>query len=263
MSKAKTVAVSGGFDPIHIGHVRMFENARKLGDRLVVILNNDNWLRAKKGFAFMPEEERAEIIKAFPFVDDVVITNHVPNDPDRSVRRELEQLKPDIFANGGDRKNENDIPEAAVCKKYGIEMVFNIGYGGKVQSSSWLTNAVKDVGREIRPWGQFRVLDAGKGYWTKTIVVDPGHRLSLQSHEHRKEYWFCVRGSAIAERGELKGGKPVITEKKVLGEGDSFVVDTKHLHRLSSETGATVVEVALGEPTESDIVRYEDDYARG
>jgi len=260
--KQKVVAVSGGFDPIHIGHVRMFERARALGDRLVVILNNDNWLRAKKGFAFMPEQERAEIIERFPYVDQVIITGHVPNDPDRSVCKELEALKPDIFANGGDRKNERDIPEAAVCAKYGIEMIFNIGEGGKVQSSSWLTNAVKDTGREIRPWGQFRVLDAGKGYWVKTLIVDPGHRLSLQAHKERAEFWLCVRGSVLAERGVLKAGKSDIIEKKILNVGDSFLVQPGELHRISSEKGATVVEVALGEPTEQDIERYEDDYSR-
>lgn len=135
----RTVAVSGGFDPIHIGHVRMFKEAQALGDRLVVILNNDNWLITKKGFAFMPELERAEIIREFPFVDEVVITGHAPNDPDRSVCRELAAIKPAIFANGGDRKEVADIPEAAVCTEHGIEMIFNIGFGGKVQSSSWLT----------------------------------------------------------------------------------------------------------------------------
>lgn len=139
----KTVAVSGGFDPIHIGHLRMFQEARALGDRLVVILNNDNWLMAKKGFAFMPEQERAEIIAAFPFVDEVLITSHGVDDSDRSICRELETLKPDIFANGGDRKGEGDIPEAEVCRRLGIEMVFNVGKGGKVQSSSWLTDKLR------------------------------------------------------------------------------------------------------------------------
>ncbi len=138
----KTVVVSGGFDPIHIGHLRMFKEARALGDELVVVINNDAWLRSKKGYAFMPEEERAEIIAAFPFVDRVVITAHTEDDPDRSVCRELAQIRPAIFANGGDRKAEEDIPEAIVCQEHGIDMVFNVGFGGKVQSSSWLTNKI-------------------------------------------------------------------------------------------------------------------------
>lgn len=144
------MAVSGGFDPIHIGHVRMFEEASKLGDELVVILNNDNWLTAKKGYAFMPEQERAEIIAAYPFVQRVVITEHEAggsyNDPLwRSVCRELEAVKPDIFANGGDRKPDGDpVPEVALCERLGIEMVYNVGRGGKVQSSSWLTEKIKE-----------------------------------------------------------------------------------------------------------------------
>ena len=131
------VAVSGGFDPIHIGHVRMFERAKALGDELVVILNNDNWLRTKKGFSFMPERERKEVIEALRVVDRVVITKHKPNDKDTSVSRELRAVRPDIFANGGDRKFGN-IPEVPVCEEIGCAMVFNIGKGGKIQSSSWL-----------------------------------------------------------------------------------------------------------------------------
>ena len=136
-TKKVVVAVSGGFDPIHIGHVRMFEHARALGDELVVLLNNDNWLKKKKGFAFMPEKERKEVIEALWTVDRVVITRHKQNDKDVSVSRELRMVKPDIFANGGDRKLDN-IPEVAVCDAIGCTMVFNVGKGGKIQSSSWL-----------------------------------------------------------------------------------------------------------------------------
>ena len=141
--RTKVVAVSGGFDPLHIGHVRMFKEAAKLG-KLIVILNNDNWLLSKKGFVFMPEEERRELIESFAFVAKVILTSHAPHDGDRSVCRELARIKPDIFANGGDRKTARDIPEAAACKTHGIKMLFNIGKGGKVQSSSRLTDALKN-----------------------------------------------------------------------------------------------------------------------
>ena len=133
------VAVSGGFDPLHIGHARMFREARKLGSKLVVILNNDNWLIKKKGYAFMPQKERAELLMSIRWVDDVFITKHSPDTDDMSVCRELKKLRPDIFANGGDRKKDN-IPEVAVCNQYGIKMIFSIGVGGKIQSSSWLVN---------------------------------------------------------------------------------------------------------------------------
>lgn len=137
--KKIVVAVSGGFDPIHVGHVEMFYEAKLLGDELVVILNNDNWLAKKKRHIFMPQEERRQIIGALKPVDRVILTEHKPGTEDLSVCRELEKLKPDIFANGGDR-NKNSIPgpEVAVCDKIGCKMVFNIGQSGKIQSSSWL-----------------------------------------------------------------------------------------------------------------------------
>ncbi|MBI2627100.1 MAG: adenylyltransferase/cytidyltransferase family protein [Parcubacteria group bacterium] len=131
------VAISGGMDPLHIGHVRLIQEAKKLGTKLVVILNNDNWLKKKKGKVFMNEEERKEIIEAVSGVDRVVLTSHKENPKDMSVCAELKKIKPNIFANGGDRKLGN-IPEESVCKKYGIKMAFNVGDGGKVQSSSWL-----------------------------------------------------------------------------------------------------------------------------
>lgn len=137
IKKDKIVAVSGGFDPVHIGHIRMFQDAKKLGDKLLVILNNDNWLMKKKGFVFMPEKERKEVIEAIECVDAVVLTEHVKNDFDTSVCYELQKYLPDIFANGGDRKQEN-IPEVFTCKQRGIKMVFNVGAGGKIQSSSEL-----------------------------------------------------------------------------------------------------------------------------
>ncbi len=138
--KPVIVAVSGGFDPVHIGHIRMFREAKRLGDKLIVILNNDNWLKKKKGFAFMPQKERKEIIEALGEVDRVILTSHPPNPKDMSVSAELKELKPDIFVNGGDRTRKN-IPEVALCKKMGTKMIFNIGRGGKIQSSSWLLNS--------------------------------------------------------------------------------------------------------------------------
>lgn len=139
-NKKKIVMVSGGFDPIHIGHVRMFQEAKKLGDHLVVVINNDNWLRKKKGKEFMPETDRKEIIEAFECVDEVYVTLHHDKinfaDPyDRSVCEALSTIRPHIFANGGDRFAD-DIPEFQMCNDLGIEMVFNVGHGGKVRSSS-------------------------------------------------------------------------------------------------------------------------------
>jgi D-beta-D-heptose 7-phosphate kinase/D-beta-D-heptose 1-phosphate adenosyltransferase len=137
----KKVVVSGGFDPVHVGHVRMFQEAKKLGDYLIIVLNNDNWLMKKKGHIFMPEHERKEIIEEFGCVDEVILTKHGVNDEDVSVCKPLKEIMPNIYANGGDRKADN-IPEYDLCNKIGIEMVFNVG-GGKVQSSSELVEKYK------------------------------------------------------------------------------------------------------------------------
>ena len=133
----KIVCVSGGFDPIHIGHVRMIQDASKLG-HVIVIANSDEWLVRKKGYTFMPYKERQEILYAIKGVVDVVEAK----DDDNTVCQTLEHLKPHIFANGGDRGDKNT-PEMDTCKELGIQMVWGIGGNDKPQSSSWLINAVK------------------------------------------------------------------------------------------------------------------------
>lgn len=145
----KVVVVSGGFDPLHIGHVRYMQEAKKLGDKLIVVLNNDNWLKKKKGKEFMNELERKEIIEALACVDEVIISSHhenidLNNPHDKSVCVELSQIMPHVFANGGDRFAD-DIPEFQLCNELGIEMVFNVGHGGKVQSSSDLVNKYTQI----------------------------------------------------------------------------------------------------------------------
>ena len=135
--KKTIVAVSGGFDPLHIGHTRLFREAKNLGNELVVILNNDNWLKKKKGFIFISQKERKEIIESIKWVDRVILTKHGLHPEDMSVCAELKKIKPNIFANGGDRTRKN-IPEVAICNKINCKTVFNVGVGGKIQSSSWL-----------------------------------------------------------------------------------------------------------------------------
>lgn len=140
----KIVAVSGGFDPVTIGHIRLLEGAIKLGNYLVVILNNDNWLEKKKGYVFMPQNERKEILESLWCVDDVVLSFHPLDPKDMSVAAELKWLRPQVFANGGDRLEANPL-EDAVCREIGCEQVFGVG-GGKVQSSSaLLKNAIAQL----------------------------------------------------------------------------------------------------------------------
>jgi len=252
------VAVSGGFDPLHIGHVRLFKAAKALGDKLVVIVNNDNWLQMKKGFVFMPQKERVEIIRAFPFVDKVVTTDHKINDPDRSVVRALRKLKPAIFANGGDRFAKN-VPEVAACEELGIQMIFRVGQGGKIQSSSSMVSAARrPASQTIRPWGKFFGWDRGNGWYLKTIYIKPRKRLSLQYHRHRGEYWMLVEGDATATL-QKQGGNP---SRITLRKGELLYADRKDIHRLESRRGGIIVEIAMGNFDENDIVRLEDDHGR-
>src|SRR3989344_8325339 len=125
--KQIVVAVSGGMDPLHVGHIRLFQEAKKLGDKLVVILNNDNWLRNKKTQIFMNQNERKEIVQAVDGVDEVVLTSHGSKPKDMSVSKELEKIRPDIFVKGGNQRKDKDVPEVEICKKIGCKMVFDVG----------------------------------------------------------------------------------------------------------------------------------------
>lgn len=257
-TKKVVVAVSGGFDPIHIGHVRMFQEAKKLGTHLLVIINNDNWLRQKKQRIFMPESERMAVIAALKPVDKVVLTGHKKNPSDMSVCAELIKYKPDIFANGGDRKKGN-VPEIPTCEKIGCKMAFNVGAGGKVQSSSWLLEKyVKKAGEksEDRPWGKFEVFIDDYNHKVKKLTVSPGAKLSLQSHKRRAEHWVVVKGTA-----KVVNGENILT----LHENESTYIPAKHKHQLSNPTtkNLEIIEVQTGDYFgEDDIIRYEDIYGR-
>ena len=134
--KKATVMVSGGFDPVHAGHIRMIRHAAQYGD-VIVIANSDNWLYRKKGFVFMEWERRVEILNA---IKGVILVDSV-DDTDGTVCEALRTHRPDAFANGGDRKNTNT-PEMDVCEELGIELLWNVG-GDKIQSSSDLVNKAK------------------------------------------------------------------------------------------------------------------------
>ena len=128
----KKVAVSGYFDPLHVGHLEYLKLAKSLGDYLIVIVNSNSQCKIKKGRPFMDENDRLEIVRNLKMVDEVFLSI----DQDKTVCKSLEKIRPDIFANGGDRSTD-EVPETVICNKYKIKMID--GLGEKIRSSSDLT----------------------------------------------------------------------------------------------------------------------------
>tara|TARA_X000000950_G_C13913866_1_gene660052 strand:- start:1723 stop:2529 length:807 start_codon:yes stop_codon:yes gene_type:complete len=260
----KVILVTGGFDPIHSGHIRYFKAAKQKCDFLVVGLNSDEWLKRKKKLFFLPFEERLEILESFSFVDKVISFNDDDDSAIYAIKQCLNFSKEVIFANGGDRIKDN-IPEFNFFKeKNNVTFLFDIGGNEKVNSSSWiLKNYIKkylslnslDDNFE-KPWGGFQILVSGKGYKVKSIEVNPGMRLSLQSHKYRNEHWVITEGL-----GELTLGDS--TKKVKTGDYIFIPIDKKHRIYNTGHDTLRFIEIAYGDYVEeSDIVRFEDDYGR-
>ena len=193
------VLVTGGFDPLHSGHIAYFRAAKQLGDTLVVGVNSDAWLVRKKGRAFMPWLERMNIVKNIKDVDFVLEFN----DDDGSAKSAIKlarQTWPDhkiVFANGGDRTDAN-IPEMEF-EDSNLEFAFGVGGFDKANSSSWILEEWKAPKTE-RQWGYYRVLHEVPGMKVKELTVDPGKSLSMQRHQSRSEFWIVSEGQATVNR---------------------------------------------------------------
>lgn len=190
----KIVIVTGGFDPLHSGHIAYFKAAKKLGDRLIVGLNSDEWLTRKKGRPFMPLQERMAIVGNLSVVDEVVIYNDDDGSSCDAIRLIRQRYPNDqlVFANGGDRTKDN-IPEMVFED---VEFVFGVGGEDKKNSSSWILEDWKKP-KTGRAWGYYRVLhEVGTRTKLKELTVNPGTCLSMQKHEQRAEFWFVAEGEA-------------------------------------------------------------------
>lgn len=239
------VVVSGGFDPVHSGHIRLIKEARQLGDMLIVGINSDEWLARKKGRAFMPWQERLCVLNNLSSVDEV----YTFDDDDGTACHLLEQVRAHypnatiIFANGGDRTDKN-IPEMNFTDS-NIKFVFGVGGFDKSNSSSWILQEWKAPKTE-RAWGYYRVLhEAGAQVKVKELTVEPGQRLSMQRHQHRAEHWFVSEGTATVYTINRK------SDAELLGEFSTHQhihIDRDQWHQLCNETDRPlrVVEIQYG-----------------
>ena len=254
----KIVLATGGFDPIHSGHIEFFNNAKELGDILVIGLNSDEWLERKKGKSFMPWNERLKIINNLQMVDEV----YTFMDDDDSAINFIKQIKAHypkdklIFVNGGDRTADN-IPEMIFDD---VEFVFGVGGKDKRNSSSLLLEEWK-APKTIRNWGYYRVLhEDGIGGNLKTkvkeLTLDPGKSISLQRHKFRREYWVVTSGVATVE---------IESQPKTLGIHEDVEIPIGWWHKLSNKSTMPlrIVEIQTGmKCDEEDIERapHKDDH---
>ena len=253
----KIVLVTGGFDPLHSGHIAYFNAAKELGDYLVVGVNSDAWLARKKGRSFMPWEERATIIKNLSMVDQVIDFDDSNGSATEAIKYVLNFWKSAdkiIFANGGDRTKEN-ILEMLVGDPR-LSFKFAVGGENKKNSSSWILEDYKHPKTE-RQWGYYRVLhEYGNNVKVKELTVDPGKTLSMQRHKDRAEHWFVAKGTATVYTIDTQS-----TDYELHGtykEQESLHIDNMQWHMLANETDKPlqVVEIQYGENCiEEDIER--------
>jgi cytidyltransferase-like protein len=250
----KLVLVTGGFDPLHSGHLAYFKAAKTLGDKLIVGLNSDDWLTRKKGRPFMPLHERYSLVNNLIMVDEVITYN----DDDGSSCDAIRQVKANnpgaeiIFANGGDRTKEN-IPEMIFDD---VEFVFGVGGEDKRNSSSWILSDWKAPKTE-RVWGYYRVLhEVGSNTKLKELTVAPNTCLSMQRHDQRQEFWFVAEGTATVYTLDESS-----TDEEVkchLDVHEHTFIECREWHQLCNETDKPLklIEIQYGnECIEEDIER--------
>jgi cytidyltransferase-like protein len=252
----KIIVVSGGFDPIHSGHIEYFKAARKLGDKLIVALNSDQWLIQKKGKYFMPFLERKTVIENLIMVDEVIDFEDDDLGSATNALIKVKNIYPDyaiVFANGGDR-NKSNIPEMAVD---GIDFLFSVGGDDKKNSSSWILKNWQYYFEE-RIWGSFyNLYEDGKHIKVKELIVNPNQGMSFQKHFKRSEIWLVSHGSCIVNFSKTS---PEEKEKIKLNTFDHYLVPKGQWHQITNPFSdeCRIIEIQYGEECiEEDIERTE------
>ena len=245
----RVVLVTGGFDPLHSGHIAYFKAAKALGDMLVVGINSDAWLVRKKGRAFMPSTERVAIIENLKMVDHCILFNDNDGTAIEAINN-VKMLYPNsqiVFANGGDR-TQNNIPE---MKCADVEFAFGVGGENKLNSSSWILEEWK-APKTQRSWGYYRVLHDVPGLKVKELTVDPGQQLSMQKHQHRSELWFIAEGKATV--GEYSRVYPTAIQMPQLLNHSTHCVPKEQWHQLANpnDEPCRIIEIQYGDVCDED-----------
>jgi cytidyltransferase-like protein len=251
----KTVLVTGGFDPLHSGHIEYFKQAKKLGDKLIVGVNSDDWLTRKKGRPFMPFKERCAIIKELAVVDKVIGFEDEDNDACHAIFHTMATNAGNVvFANGGDRTNTTTPEYATYGDHPQVEFVFGVGGENKANSSSWILDEWKTQKTE-RDWGYWRVLDhkPEKGYKVKELVIYPGKSLSDQKHFVRSEQWTILEGQVKMDTEWNSIQSSVVLEK----HSRPYEIGIGVWHKASNpgNENSHILEVQWGDCYEEDIER--------
>ena len=244
----KVVLVTGGFDPLHSGHLAYFEEAKKLGDKLIVGVNSDDWLTRKKGRPFMCFEERASIIREMEIVDKVIGFDDSDDSACQAIFHTLSthgniQL---IFANGGDRTNTTTPEYATYGDHPSVDFAFGVGGEDKKNSSSWILDEWKAPKTE-RIWGYYRVIhEYDEHTKVKELAVPPGSKLSMQRHKERSEHWFVAEGTATVYT--INTSSTDVETLGVYNQHESLHIPVGTWHQLANEhdTDLKLVEIQYG-----------------
>ena len=249
----KISVVSGGFDPIHSGHISYLRSAKDIGDYLIVALNSDDWLIKKKKKVFMPIEERKNILMSIEYVDEVITFEDDNLDSCINALEEIKNKYPNeriIFCNGGDR-NKDNIPEMMVSD---IEFKFGIGGIDKINSSSWILKNWK-FDNEERIWGNFYNFYDSKDVKVKELIVKPKKGMSFQKHNFRNEIWLVIKGSCEIIYADKD---PKSKKRVVLNKFDKFFIEEGQWHQITNpfERDCHIIEIQYGDAViEEDIER--------